>query len=72
MDFTTLLQKISTHWKQQLPFVVYAAPKHTKVNVLLQQDAAYYSAKEFAATGFVLAPFDDKKASFCIPEAFSG
>ena len=71
MDFTALLQKINTHWEQQLPFVVYAAPEHTKVNVLLQQDATYYSAKGFTNTGFVFAPFDDKKASFCIPEAFS-
>lgn len=71
MDFTALLQKINTHWEQQLPFVVYAAPQHTKVNVLLQQDATYYSAKGFTNTGFVFAPFDDKKASFCIPEVFS-
>ena len=71
MDFTALLQKINTHWEQQLPFVIYAAPEHTKVNVLLQQDATYYSAKGFTKTGFVFAPFDDKKASFCIPEVFS-
>ena len=71
MDFTALLQKINTHWEQQLPFVIYAAPEHTKVNVLLQQDATYYSAKGFTNTGFVFAPFDDKKASYCIPEVFS-
>ena len=71
MDFTALLQKINSHWKHQLPFVVNAAPQHTKITVLLQQDATYYSAKGFNNTGFVFAPFDDKKASFCIPEAFS-
>ena len=64
MDFTALLQKINTHWEQQLPFVVYAAPEHTKVNVLLQQDATYYSAKGFTNTGFVFAPFDDKRLPF--------
>ena len=71
MDFTALLQKINKHWTQQLPFVVYCSPNHTKVNVLLQQDTTHYSAKEFATTGFVLAPFDTKSTWFCIPEAFS-
>ena len=64
MDFTALLQKINTHWEQQLPFVVYAAPQQTKVNVLLQQDATYYSAKGFTNTGFVFAPFDNTKTGF--------
>ena len=71
MDFTALLQKINTHWEQQLPFVIYAAPQHTKVNVLLQRDSTSFSAKGFTKTGFIFAPFYHKKASFCIPEAFS-
>ena len=71
MDYTALLQKIKTHWEQQLPFVIYAAPQQTKAHVLLQQDATYYSAKGFTSTGFVFAPFDNTNTWFCIPEAFS-
>ncbi|MGI9594165.1 MAG: isochorismate synthase [Patiriisocius sp.] len=71
MDFTALLQKINTHWNQQLPFVLYCNPNQTKVNGLLQHNADYYSAKEFVNKGFVLAPFDTDQRWFCIPEAFS-
>ena len=71
MDFTEILQKINTHWNQQLPFVVYCNPKHTKVNVLLQHNSTHYSSKKFETTGFVLAPFDTNNTWFCIPEVFS-
>ena len=71
MDFTEILQKINTHWNQQLPFVVYCNPKHTKVNVLLQHNSTHYSSKKFETTGFVLAPFDTNNTWFCIPEKFS-
>jgi isochorismate synthase len=71
MDYTTLLQKIKTHWEQQLPFVIYATPQQTKAHVLLQQDSSSHSAKNFSNTGFVFAPFDNTNTWFCIPEAFS-
>ena len=71
MDYTALLQKIKTHWEQQLPFVVYASPQQIKAHVLLQQDSSSHSAKNFSNTGFVFVPFDNTNTWFCIPEAFS-
>jgi isochorismate synthase len=68
MKLSSLLEKIDLHWKEELPFVLYALPGENTVHLLLQQDAILHNTKKFDAPAFVFAPFQYKDTSFCIPE----
>lgn len=67
MDFDVLFNKIDLQYSQLLPFVVYRKPNSNEVLALLQKDAFYHTTSEYSESGFVFAPFEDKKASILIP-----
>jgi len=67
MDSDVLFNKIDLQYIQLLPFVVYRKPNSNEVLALLQKDAFCYTTAEYSESGFVFAPFDDKKASILIP-----
>lgn len=63
----TLFHSITSHFSKNLPFVVYQKPNSTKVCALFQDDAIVNTTNTFTESGFVFAPFDDKKKVILIP-----
>jgi len=67
MEFDVLFNKIDLQYSQLLPFVVYRKPNSNEVLALLQKDSFCHTTSEYSESGFVFAPFEDKKASILIP-----
>lgn len=67
---TDLFIKVKTHQEQQLPFVLFAKPNSDKMVGLFQKNDHLYFLEDFAATGFVFAPFDNDLMPF-IPQKLS-
>lgn len=57
----SLFQKILSHYKEQLPFVVYKKPESNNVLGLFQWNANLYTVKSFEETGYIFAPFDGEE-----------
>ena len=55
---TDLFIKVKTQQEQQLPFVLYAKPNSDKLVGLFQKNDHLYFLEDYAAKGFVFAPFD--------------
>jgi len=66
-EFIHILQKISSHFNEQMPFVMYSLPESKLVTTYLQKDAELYATEEFEENCFVFTPFNYQKKSFCIP-----
>jgi isochorismate synthase len=64
---TDLFLKVKTQQEQQLPFVLYAKPNSDKMVGLFQKNDHLYFLEDFAAKGFVFAPFDGDLIPF-IPQ----
>lgn len=60
-------KRIETHYKKQLPFVVYRKPNKIPVSGLLQSDAKLFFTDDFTEKGFVFSPFDDAEKTVLIP-----
>jgi isochorismate synthase len=71
MDFPLFSQKISKHLKEELPFVLYSLPLQNRISALLQNSITLFKIDEFAANGFVLAPFEYENTACFIPESDS-
>ncbi len=67
MNFASLLNKLSTHYKEQLPFVLFSLPESESVSVCFQKDSILYDTENYAEECFVFAPFDYHKKAYCIP-----
>lgn len=63
-----ILQKIQYHYDQDLPFVAYKKPNELQVSVFFQQTKELFYTRNYTETGFVFAPFDDKKNTILIPK----
>ncbi|WGK94435.1 MULTISPECIES: chorismate-binding protein [Flavobacterium] len=63
----SLVDKISFHQKQNLPFVVYSKPNSDTVLGLFQQNDMLYEIRDFTEKGFVFASFDGSQ-HYIIPE----
>ncbi len=57
-EFTHILQKVSDHFNEKIPFVIYSLPGSKNVTAYLQKDTELYATKEFEENCFVFAPFD--------------
>lgn len=68
-----LLEKLAQQLKQELPFVVYRKPMsderrgRTRVKAILQKDPELYWVRTYNESGFVFAPFDNRKQVVLIP-----
>ncbi len=71
MESVNLQIKIEEQLAKNLPFVIYRKPEATIIQCRVQNDNKTYTVREFDESGFVFAPFDDKKDTFYIPEAIS-
>ncbi|RFN57932.1 isochorismate synthase [Marixanthomonas ophiurae] len=67
MNLKILLQKITEHYKNQKPFVLYSHPESDTVEVLLQKDSKKYTSEAFDKQGIVMAPFIYETKAVCIP-----
>lgn len=71
MDFNLLIGKISLHYDQKLPFVVYSLPDNERLVASLQNSNKLHSLVNLSENGFVLAPFDYKDNAVFIPDSES-
>jgi len=62
-----ILEKVKTHYNQNLPFVIYNKPNTDKIIRLLQQNDNLFEVKDFNEKGFVFASFDGNQ-TYIIPE----
>ncbi len=53
----TLFHKISAHYNNDLPFVIYSKPNDSLVKIFLQEDNQLYLSNDFSESGFVFSPF---------------
>ncbi|MGM5471137.1 chorismate-binding protein [Flavobacteriaceae bacterium LMO-SS05] len=67
MDLEEFFKRIDNQYNNALPFVVYSKPHTEELIALLQKDKSLYTISDYAETGFVFAPFDDREASILIP-----
>ena len=59
--------KIESHFKSDLPFVVYRKPDRSEVNVILQKDNEICLTEDYSESGFVFAPFENNRNTVLIP-----
>ena len=67
MNLQILTEKISDHYKKGKPFVLYSLPESDSVELLLQKNSKKYTSETFDKKGIVIAPFNYKGKTVCIP-----
>lgn len=68
MDFNLLIEKISQHHIEKLPFVIFSLPESENVNVLLQKNNHTNKIETLRDNGFIFAPFENTDTTLYIPE----
>lgn len=70
-----ILDQFFEHIKKQfdgkLPFVAYRKPNTSELKSMLQQDNMLHFISDFTESGFVFAPFDNRKYAYLIPLEYS-
>ena len=61
---SNLFQKVQSHQKLQLPFVVFCKPNSDKIIGLFQNDNSDYFIENFDEKGFVFGPFNGKNIPY--------
>ncbi|WP_435579833.1 isochorismate synthase [Gilvibacter sp.] len=64
-DFTP---QVESHFKNNLPFVLYNEPNNLQVHALLQQSDKQHLVKNLTRTGFVFMPYSNKNRAILIPD----
>ncbi len=64
--FSELITQIKNHHSNELPFVIYRKPHEEKVTAILQTTNHLHEINDYAASGFVFAPFDSKKSAILL------
>src|SRR5690554_2845866 len=67
MTMEEFYSRIHKNLSRELPFVIYRKPGENKVKALLQKEAGYYKSEDLTESGFVFAPFDDRRDTLLIP-----
>jgi isochorismate synthase len=62
-----LQKKITNHFKNKLPFVLYCLPQTDTLTCYFQKNNKSYNTDCFSEDSVVMAPFDIKNETFCIP-----
>jgi isochorismate synthase len=63
----SLVDKMTLHHQQNLPFVVYSKPNSDTILGLFQRNATLFEVTDFTEKGFVFASFDGSQ-NYIIPE----
>ncbi len=61
---SNLFQKVQSHQKLQLPFVLFCKPNSDKIIGLFQNDNSNYFIENFKEKGFIFAPFSGPKIPY--------
>lgn len=67
MDFKLLLNKISEHYKNELPFAIYSKPDKSILNAYFQKDEKLHHTENLLEDGYVMANFDFNDNACFIP-----
>lgn len=62
-----MIDKLSVHIENRLPFVVYRKPNATNVKAVLQKTDKLHTVSDFTESGFVMAPFDHTREAILLP-----
>ncbi|PKA84398.1 isochorismate synthase [Ulvibacter sp. MAR_2010_11] len=71
MDLQLLTENLNTHFKKELPFVVFSLPDSDSLVALLQNDSQLHTTDTFIERSVVMAPFNFTESAYCIPYALS-
>ncbi len=66
-EILNILQKVTKHYNNKVPFVIYSLPESKRATIYLQKNNKLYNTLAFEEDCFVFAPFDYQKKSCCIP-----
>jgi isochorismate synthase len=66
-----ILNAISDHYKEKLPFVIYALPGENMVRGLFQKDNRHLQKTDSSESGFLLAPFNPDDPAYFMPASQS-
>lgn len=61
-----ILQEIKKAKEQNLPFVAFRNPNETLITLLVQQTDDLFVFDDFSLSGYVFAPFDNKKKAYLL------
>ena len=68
MNFSAdFFEGLEQHFNRQLPFVTYRKPNALEIKAILQKDNKLHLVTDYSESGFVFAPFDDRKDAILIP-----
>lgn len=68
MDFTLFLDKLSEHYKKELPFAIYSKPDRVSLKAYFQKDKTLHHTEKLSDDGYIMANFDFKNDACFIPE----
>lgn len=68
MELSLMIEKISKHYNEKLPFVVYSLSESQSISVLLQKNNELNTIENLTVNGFVVAPFEYNGSCYFIPE----
>ncbi len=60
-EFHDFFDSLEQQFKSQLPFVAYRKPNSEEVKGMLQKNDELHVVKDYAESGFVFVPFDDRE-----------
>ncbi|WP_299835754.1 isochorismate synthase [uncultured Tenacibaculum sp.] len=63
-----IFEEVYKSLQNNLPFVVYKKPNARQIKSFFQQNDELFLSEDFNESGFVFAPFDNKKPTILIPE----
>jgi isochorismate synthase len=71
MNFSDFTPQVESHFKNNLPFVIYNQPNSLQVHALLQQTPTQHLVKNLSRTGFIFIPYNSKNRALLIPDEHS-
>jgi isochorismate synthase len=71
MENIELQQKIKNHFNSKLPFVLYCLPETKIIKGYFQKSDEAYTEDCFSEDGVIMAPFESKNGTICIPASKS-
>ncbi|WP_298899191.1 chorismate-binding protein [uncultured Psychroserpens sp.] len=71
MESSKFFSHIDSHFKSQLPFVVYRKPNSASLSAIFQEDSTLHVVGDFNESGFVFSPFDSQDTTVIFPSELS-
>lgn len=71
MTYYSLIEKVNSHFAENLPFVMFSLPDSNMVTFYFQKNSMLCKTEDFTEESFVFAPFDYEGEAMCIPKEMS-